>query len=79
VHGSVLTVVGQNSLPFSIAARSLRQNSSSSSRRRYAASTPPSSKMTLFRFNMVPAPTIRVVTLSSQLRAQHSRRSVSSF
>jgi hypothetical protein len=54
VHGSVFTVVGQNSLPFSIAARSLRQNSSSSARRRYAASTAPSSKIALFRLNMVP-------------------------
>jgi hypothetical protein len=47
VHGSVLTVVGQNSLPISTAIRSLRQNSSSCSRRRAVASNVPSSKTRL--------------------------------
>jgi hypothetical protein len=51
VHGSVLTVVGQNSLPISTAIRSLRQNSSSCSRRRAVASNVPSSKTRLI---MVP-------------------------
>jgi hypothetical protein len=51
VHGSVLTVVGQNSLPISTAIRSLRQNSSSCCRRRAVASNRPSSKTCLI---MVP-------------------------
>jgi hypothetical protein len=54
VHGSVLTLVGQNSLPISTAIRSLRQNSSSCCRRRAIASNVPSSKKTLFRLVMVP-------------------------
>jgi hypothetical protein len=49
VQGFVLTVVGQNSLPISIAIRSLRQNSSSCSRRLARASTLPSSKTGLVR------------------------------
>jgi hypothetical protein len=52
VHGSVLTVVGQDSMPFSTAIRSLRQNSSSWFRRQ--ASNVPSSKKALFRLVMVP-------------------------
>ena len=42
-QGFVLTAVGQNSLPLSIAIRSLRQNASSCSRRRAIASALPSS------------------------------------
>jgi hypothetical protein len=49
VQGFVLTLVGQNSLPISIAIRSLRENSSSCSRRLATASTLPSSKIILFR------------------------------
>jgi len=44
VHGSVVTVVGQNSMPVSTAIRSLRQNSSFWFRRRAVASNLPSSK-----------------------------------
>jgi hypothetical protein len=54
VHGSVLTVVGQDSMPISTAIRSLRQNSSSWFRRRATASNVPSSKKALFRLVMVP-------------------------
>jgi hypothetical protein len=71
VHGSVLTVVGQDSMPISTAIRSLRQNSSSWFRRR--ASNVPSSNKALFGLVMVP-PKNRVgdaVTLSFP----HSRKS----
>src|SRR5262249_29394396 len=54
VHGSVLTVVGQDSMPISTAIRSLRQNSSSWFRRRATASNVPSSKKALFRLVMMP-------------------------
>src|SRR5262249_24530395 len=54
VHGSVLTVVGQDSMPISTAIRSHRQNSSSWFRRRATASNVPSSKKALFRLVMVP-------------------------
>src|SRR5262249_29632517 len=54
VHGAVLTVVGQDSMPISTAIRSLRQTSSSWFRRRATASNVPSSKKALFRLVMVP-------------------------
>jgi len=54
VLGSVLTLVGQDSMPISTAIRSLRQNSSSWFRRRATASNVPSSKKALFRLVMVP-------------------------
>jgi hypothetical protein len=53
VHGSVVTVVGQNSMPISTAIRSLRQNSSFWFRRRAVASNLPSSKDP-FRLAIVP-------------------------
>jgi len=54
VHGSVLTLVAQDSMPISTAIRSLRQNSSSWSRRRATASNVPSSKKALFCLVMMP-------------------------
>ena len=62
VHGSVLTVLGQDSMPISTAIRSLWQNASSWSRRRATASNVPSSKKALFRLVMVPPKKIVSVT-----------------
>ena len=59
VHGSVKTVVGQNSRPVSIAVRSRRQNCSSCFCKRASASTLPSST-TWFRLCMMPPPSICV-------------------
>jgi ABC transporter substrate binding protein len=47
-QGFVLTAVGQNSLPLSIAIRSLRQNASSCSRRAIASALPSSKVIIVF-------------------------------
>src|SRR5262245_48158833 len=60
VHGSVLIVVGQDSMPISTAIRSFWQNPSSCSRRRAIASNVPSSKKAPFRLVMVCPPKNRV-------------------
>ena len=69
VPGAVLTTVGQNSRPFSTAARSIWQNLSSCSRRRAMASTLPSSATVLFHFR---------IGVPRLVRTQDLRKSASS-